>query len=246
MLPLDFELEKYNLELYEWYSPVFVMQCYNQLFDKYPGQEDHFLFKKAKEAMQGVIALLGARKLHENNVYIMQMNRQSQRPDVIAATRTIINNVLTIKVTPLEITEMEVHTNHQDIAKFLLENKLKKDYTPETIFICIVNKVLDYNIHEIGERIKSSNKKNAVYIVGKAKDTIPTSFFIASPQPIAAKTGFDLLEQSVNYPYEFRMTLIHDETKQKPDMVSYPVKPIDLFDFFMLDRTRIEKVFGGK
>ena len=73
--------------------------------------------------MQAAMALLGARKLHENNTYVMQMNRQSQRPDVIAATRVLIESEPTIKISPLEITEMESHTEHQDLALKLLDGK---------------------------------------------------------------------------------------------------------------------------
>lgn len=244
MLPLNFKLEEYNYGLYEWYSPAFIMLCYNDLLKKYPGQEDHSLLKKAKEAMQGAMALLGARRLHENNVYVMQMNRQSQRPDVIAATRVMINGEPIIKISPLEITEMGSHTNHQDIAKFLLDNKLKKDYPPETIFIPVINKVLDYNIHDVASKIKPANKNNPIYIVEKAKDTVSTSFNIASPQPIVAKVGFDLAEQAKNYPYPYRMTLAEDKTNKNPALVQYQAKPIDLFDFFLLNRVIIEKVFG--
>lgn len=138
---------------------------------------------------------------------------------------------------------MESHTTHQDITRFLIETKLKKDYPPETIFICIVNKVLGYNIHEIAERIKSTNKNNPIYIVGKAKDTISTSFTIVSPQPIVAKIGFDLSEQGRNYPYPFRMSFTEDKTNKNSIMTKYQIKSMDLFDFFMLDRFRIEKLF---
>lgn len=244
MLPLNFNLEDYRYDLYEWYNPIFVMSCYNDLLKKYPGQENHSYFKKAKEAMQGAMALLGARKLHENNTYIMQMNRQSQRPDVIAATRIMITGEITIMISPLEITEMESHTPYQDIAKFLLENKLKKNYPVETIFICMVNKVLDYDIDDIAKRIKPANKYNPIYIVGKAKDAVDTSFFISSPQPIVAKTRFDLAEQGRNYPYPFRMSLTEDKTNKNPTLAPHLVKPVDLLDFFMLDRDRIEKLFS--
>ncbi|MCJ7740967.1 hypothetical protein MUP32_06695 [Candidatus Microgenomates bacterium] len=236
-------MNKYNYVLYEWYNPVFVILCYNELFKKYPGQEGHYLFKKAKEAMQGAMSLLGARKLHEDNAYIMQMNRQFQRPDVIAATYKKINGFPTIKISPLEITEMEEHTNHQNLSKFIIDTKLKKNYTPETIFICMVNKVIQYNIHDIAGKIKSVNKINPIYIVGKALNPVSTSFTIASPQPIVAKVGFDLVEQGRNYPYPFRMTLHEDRTNMNPVMTPHAAKPIDLFEFFMLNGMLITKKF---
>src|SRR5471030_987714 len=103
MLPLNFELDKYDYNLYEWYSPAFVLFMFNELCKLYPDMEDHYLFKKGVEAMQGAMALLGARALHESNVYMMQMNRQSQRPDVIAATRVFEDGLPVLKISPLEI-----------------------------------------------------------------------------------------------------------------------------------------------
>lgn len=244
MLPLNFELKKYNYNLYEWYSPVFVLLMFNELCKLYPNNEDHYLFKKAVEAMQGAMALLGARALHENNVYMMQMNRQSQRPDVIASTRAFENGLPILKISPLEVTSMEAHTNHTDIAKFLMEAKLKKDYPKETIFICIINKVISYDIHRIAKRIKSANKENPIYIVGKALHTISTVFNIATPQPITAKTSFDLSVQGRDYPYPDRMIFEEDKMNMNPQLAPYSAKPINLFEFFMLDKERIEKAFG--
>lgn len=244
MLPLNFDLKKYIYNLHEWYTPVFIMQQYTELMNLYPDQENHHLFKKAKEATQGAITILGSRRLHEDNSAVMQMNRQSQRPDVIAAQHIQSDGLPALKISPLEITEMEEHTTHKDIAKFLIEKKLSKNYPNETIFICMVNKVVSYNIRDIAERIKPANKKNPIYIVGKVKDTNPMSFFIATPQPIIAKTGFDLAEQGRNYPYPFRMSFTEDKTSKEMKLTRYAAEPIDLFDFFMLDKVRIEREFS--
>lgn len=194
---------------------------FNELCKLYPNKEDHYLFKKAVEAMQGAMVLLGARALHEDNVYVMQMNRQSQRPDLIAATKTFEDELPILKISPLEITSMEAHTSHTDIAKFLLETKLNKDYPKETIFICMINKVISYDIHDIAKRIKPAKKNNPIYIVGKALNAISTVFNIATPQPKTAKTSFNLGEQGRKYPYPDRMILEEDKLNLNPKLTPY-------------------------
>lgn len=245
MLPLDFDLEKYKCHLYEWYNPPFVVLQFNELRKRYPNKMNHFLFKKALEALQGAVAILGARSLHESNTYVMQMNRQCQRPDVIASKRTTPPEGPTVNVMPIEITEMEDHTFHGDIGKFLLEKKLNKDYPKETIFVCIVNKQMQYDIKEVAKKIRVSNKTNPIYIIGKILGVEQDLFSIASPQPIIAKTTFSLSHQSKNYPYHSRVTFEEDKMNRKDSgWVQIPVKPINLFDFFMLNESRIKKVFG--
>jgi hypothetical protein len=201
MLPLDFSVKEYNYELFEWYSPVFVLQRYNDLFRKYPEGKKSTLFKKAHEAAQAAVALLGARALHEDNKFIMQMNRQSKRPDVIAATMITLKGAPALSINPLEIIELEMHTGHNDVAKFLIEKKLTKSYPPETMFLCYVNKPVGYDIRVVSNRIKETGKKNSVYLFGKTKRTGPMNFFIGSPQPIVANIPFDVAQQSIDYPY---------------------------------------------
>jgi len=53
-----------------------------------------------------------------------------------------------------------------------LENKLKKKYPVETIFICMINKVLDYGIHDITERIKPAMPGNVRVPLNSARQTL--------------------------------------------------------------------------
>lgn len=244
-LPLDFDLKTYDFEKYRWFNAHFVLEQFVVLSQNYPGQTDHYLFKKAVEATQGAIAILGAIALDEGNQFVMQMNRQTRRPDVIAGKHVFNKTGNDLLISPLEVTEMSERIKHNDIMKFLTDTKGNKTYPPETIIVCFINKKMPFTLEQLVADYKKSKFKWLTYFVSKVAGSTETSFLIATNDREGVKVNFDLVEMARKINLPPVLNLEENLENHSTGYVPSEIFTFDVFDFFMLDKERIIKKFGN-
>lgn len=234
----------YDVQKSPWYSPIRVIEGFRLLGHEYGDNISKGDFKKAREMFVSAVALLGAYELSEENIYFLQINNQSESPDVMAAKQTERpNGPILLELAQMEVVEFEEHFPSNDLIDFLKKTKLspKKVYGDKTLIVCMVNRFLPLNHIDIGERIKSLNPKSSIYIIGRSQGDDPAKFVIFSPYPKLTKPiKYDVYESSKKYriPYRVQFHLGMD------DKISYEKihsDALNIYNMFDLDQSRIEK-----
>lgn len=169
-----------------WFSPVTVISYFDLLRKKYgPAILTDHLFKKAKEMYSVAVTLYGIHELSEHDEYYMQINTQSSAPDVMTGKRSIDSDGKPIfPIVQAEVVEMELHSDTDDIVKFLIKTKLstKKAYS-NTVIICFVDKVIHINPFLVSKMIIDIAPKSHIYICGRKIDSKDGSYILFSPSP---------------------------------------------------------------
>jgi len=175
-------LATYDVHKDSWYSPIRVIQGFHFLEQRYGDNIYKSEFKRAREMFAAAVALLGAYELSSENRYFLQINRQSESPDVMAGTQTEAESSgILLELMQMEVTDFEEHFPSDDIVEFLKVTKLspKKGYGEKTVIVCMVNRMLSLNHRDVAEKVKALNPKSTIYILGRShgEDTANLLFF---------------------------------------------------------------------
>ncbi len=238
----------YNEQKDSWYSPREILIRFEQLRNNYGDILDSDpLFKKAREMFIGAIALGGAYELCEQNIYYMQLNTQTDSPDVVAVRLVEKpDEPVNAEIVQMEIVEFEKHSETQDIVEFLRKNKLpsRKYYDSETMIICLINKKLGINPKDISDKLRQINPpiEQHIYIIGR--DAFNTDiFYIFSPYPKETKiVPFDILDTLNKYISYPRIRLFKG-TNDKIEFTEANEEILSTAEILGLDKNKIHKKY---
>jgi hypothetical protein len=232
----------YDPRLYPWYSPKRVIKGFIWFGQNYGENINHHQFKKAREMYLGAVTLLGAYKLGKENKYFLQLNLQSETPDIMAAIQIEKpGQLITLAHTQMELVEMEDHYEGDNVFEFLKSKKLfpVKDYDEHTMIVCIVNKTIQVNIDNLVERLKAEKPKSTIYIVGRISGTDVEKFVIFSPYPQLTKSViFDVSETALSYELPEAVTMVKGGA-QKISYSEMRTVPFNIYEAFGVNEEKV-------
>lgn len=240
----------YNEQRDPWYSPHIVIDKFRELASIFG--EDNILkpdFKNAKEMFTAAVGLLGAYELgrtetSSQNIYFLQLNKQSKSPDVMAAKQTERpNDPILLEMSQMEVTELEDHFKSDNVVEFLKETKLspKKSYSDKTMIVCLVNRKVPLNPHQIQEALKILKPRPTIYIIGRTDQNNAGDYLIltAYPPTLSKPVHYNLVKTAKKYslPSRVRFGLGMD---YKINYKKENMEPFDIYDMFGLDELKLK------
>lgn len=238
----------YNVLLDSWYSPIEIIDRFEQLRSVYG--TDVLMsteFQRAREMFAAAVALLGAYELDQENKYWLQSNRQSSSPDVVSA-KQLEDSVygILLEQTMLEIVEFEEHFPGDDIVDFLLTTKLspKKTYSEYTSIILMINRVLPFNLPDVQSRLLKIGVKPTIYIIGRPYDGKPGDFTISTvcPPTWLKPVQYNINKTASKYRLPKRVQL-HRGMDKKISYTKGQLKPVNTYEIMGLDQKKVETKF---
>lgn len=241
MITLTSDVAIYNEQKDPWYSPKDVLDNFELLRSVYGENIYKSEFKKAQEMFTAAVALLGAYELSSENVYWLQLNRQSSAPDIMAAKLVEkVGESVYLGVNQMEITEYESHFPSNNIVEFLKKVKLSKPYDSRTIIVCLVNRQIPIDRKSISKQLAKIHPKFTIYITGRPLNGEIRVFTIFSPYP--QLTYFkhynvnDVIKKySLLSPMKFSRGMARKISFEKAQL-----EPRNVYDIFGLDEKRIK------
>lgn len=238
----------YVVQQESWFSPTEIIDRFEQLRKPYGKTlEQDPLFKKAREMFGAAISLLGAYELSEQNTYYMQINKQTDSPDVMAAKlQQLQDGSNQSQLLQLEVVDYEDHYPSDDIVEFLQNTKLsgKKAYNEFMNIICFVNRVVPLRHQEIHDRIQKIAPKCTLYILGRPIDSPMGTYSMFSPYPLHVKPiMFNVDTTAAKYELKPRISLsmgmgnalVYTENE---------LEALNTYDILGLDQKKIEAKYG--
>lgn len=236
----------YNPQQDPWYSPHQIIDYFELLRSQYgSATEKDNIFKKAKEMFAAAVSLFGAYELSIENQYYLQVNNQNTSPDVMAATRTRLNDgSVLLAMQQMEIVEMEDHADTNDIVQFLLNTKLspRKGYSEKMMIVCFVNRIVPINHREIHERLKQLSPRSTIYICGRPVDAPMGTFIIFSPYPMLTKLlTYNINDTAKKYSLKSRVTF---SLGRGNIMVKTGTHKVNVYQVLGLDQRKIYQKYN--
>ncbi len=238
----------YNERKDSWYSPKEIIIRFESVRKVYGNTiTSDPLFKKAREMYTGALALAGAYELSEENNYYMQLNTQTESPDVVAVRLVEkINEPVNAEIVQMEIVEFEEHSKTNDLVEFLKINKLppRKIYDEETMIICLVNKEIPINMNEISSNLNNIIPKiqQNIYIIGRGVYN-SDDFYIFSPYPKQTKViKFDILNTLNKYKLYPRIRLFKG-VNEKIEFTETQEEVLSTYEILGLEKDKLYKKY---
>lgn len=233
----------YDSGKYPWYSPKKVIQSFIWLAQNYGDNIHHHLFKKAREMHIAAITLLGAYKLSSDNKYFLQLNKQSDTPDVIAtALMEVPGELITLVHNQMELVEFEDHHSGFDVYEFLKQKKLSsnKKYDKHTMIICLINKIIQLNTDDLVKKLNELKPEHSIYIVGRADESDSDKFVIFSPYPDKFDPiTFGVSETANSYELPESVMMVRGGARQIT-FRNLREQPIDIYEALGVDETKVK------
>lgn len=235
----------YDLQKDPWYPPHKIIDYFELLRSQCGSAvQNDKLFKKAREMFSAAVALFGAYELSPENKYYLQINNQGSSPDVMAATRTKMEDgSILLAMNQIEVVEMEEHANTDDIVQFLLNTKLssRKAYSNKMMILCFVNRVISIKHREVHERLKQISPKSTIYICGRPINGPMGNFIIFSPYPILTEPiTYNINETAKKYTLKPRVML---SLGKADTMVPTGTENVNVYQVLGLDQKKIYQKF---
>ncbi len=239
----------YDVQKDSWYSPIDIINRFEQVRAVYGDRIYDNVFKKAHEMFSGAVTLLGAYELSSENKYFMQLNTQSTSPDVIAVKQVEQGkNGILLEINQMEITEFEGHFKSNDVIEFLKSTKLspKKDYGDKVMIVCVINRKIPFDHKKLHKALNEIKPKSTIYIVGRPIDAEMGTFTICTLYPKLTKPlnfNVDTTAAKYNIPERVEFNLGIEE---KISYSKAKLKPVNTYEVLGLNRDRIYKKFNIK
>lgn len=229
-----------------WYSPDEIVTYFELLRKQYGDRvQKDYVFKNAREMFSAAVALFGAFEIDPVNEYYMQLNKQSTSPDIMAATRSRMDDgSMLLAMNQLEIVDMEEHAGTDDVVDFLLKTKLssRKGYSDKTMIVCFINRIVPIKHREIHERLKKIAPRSTIYICGKPINAPMGTFVIISLYPDLTKpVTYNINETAKQMTLKPRITFSLGKTDT---MVPLGKVDINIYQVLGLDQQKIYKKFN--
>lgn len=238
--------DTYDVRKADWYSPIQTLACVRHIATMYGKDFLKPEFKKAREMFMAAITLLGAYELDSTNTFWLQINIQSESPDVMAAKQTEIpNSEIMLELAQMELTEFEEHFASDDILQFLKSTKLspKKAYGSKDFIVCFVNRRIQLDARWLSEELRVLSPKSSIYIIGRADLIDINQYMLVSPYPRLTKVVcFNIDETSKKYQILQRVSLTRG-TDQKIRYIKTKIKAFNIYEMLGLDEKKIKTKF---
>lgn len=241
--------ESYDVNKSSWFSPIEIINRFESLRSIYgdliTSQPE---FKKAREMFIGAVTLLGAYELSPSNNYWLQLNRQSNSPDVMAGKQTERKGEdILLEIAQMEIVEFEEHFPSNSIIEFLKKTKLssKKSYDENTMIVCMVNKIVPIEHKFIHDEIVKLSPNSTIYIVGRPYGGGIGVFTIFTPYPIFVPSiTYEVSLTSKKYNLPPRVNF-HFEKAEKISYKKTHMELTNTYEILGLDENKIKTKFGN-
>lgn len=187
-----------------WFSPFNVIYHYTKLCENINSTEKKTKkFRKATEAYNVAIAVVGIMKQSKQEFWMQIVDDKESSPDIRTATlepRT--NRAPELLVQDVEVVEYGEYSTKDPIDEFILEKKLNKNYSKDTIIVCYVSiATVMPPIEVISATLSSSNAINPVYLLLKISANEPIYRFCQLHPKIGIVIDFNLNTELHNKKY---------------------------------------------
>ncbi len=233
----------YDVKKDPWYSPVEVIDRFEQLRSMFGEKIDDPIFKTAHEMFSAAIAVLGSYVLSSENKYFLQVNKQGRSPDVMAAKQLERDGKpIQALLTQIEVVKMDDHWEGNDVVEFLKAKKLYpvKDYDENTTILCIVNKKIMTDSRDIARRLGEITPKirPTIYINGRVGENEEEEFSIFTPYPRPTRIYLYKVPKVVAAYSLPRKIRFHFEIAHKITYSKGTREPTDIYEMFGLEKEK--------
>lgn len=212
LMTMDYDQRKER-----WYSPLEVLQAFETIHQEVGNLINDPVFKRAHEMFYGAVALVGAYGLCSENTYFMQANNQTRSPDIMAAKQRETDKGILLEMTPLEIVELEQHTETDNVVEFLKKTKLgrNKSYTDNDLILLVLKKNMKFNQLAAYQQLSTIHPKPTIYAIGKpSAEPGKWELWTLYPQDPPGSVSYVLAEAAKSYKLPPRMTLVRSLEKK--------------------------------